>query len=180
MKKSHTWRTESCHTAEWIAVCHTFSGLDHANKFTIFILLLPHVSTQRKNEKKEKIEKKIEKKKKGKKRAIFSTRKQEGRTDDFVSSLTFLLVAEARPSVQLALSSLSLTVYWLSLHLVTLFDIWLPVCTYLRAICAYYTFLTVIAFYWFIKIKWSEMRKYFVSMFPSLHREAARCKRASV
>lgn len=74
VKKSHTWRTESCRTAGWLAVCHTFSGLDNANKFTIFfILLLPHISTQRKNEKKEKIEKKKNRKeKKGKKKGYIS------------------------------------------------------------------------------------------------------------
>lgn len=41
-------------------------------------------------------------------------------------------------------------------------------------------FLTVIAFYWFIKIKWSKMRKYFFSVLLCLHSEAVCYKRGSI
>lgn len=50
------WQAESCHTAELLAIRHTFAGLDHANKFNIFFKLLPfvlpHISTWGKRKKK--------------------------------------------------------------------------------------------------------------------------------
>lgn len=59
----------------------------------------------------------------------------------------------------------------LSLYLVTLFDIQ-RLYTVSGAVCACSTFLTVIAFCWFIKMKLSEMRGCFVSVPLCVHRGA--------